>query len=328
MPGLASAAKAAVQASAAKGPGKSFGAWPTALPAAEEGLRPDPLTLPSKPIRKNWETALNVATPGPASAAKGAVQASAAKGPGKGFEAWPTALPAAEEGLRPDPLTSPSKPIRKNWETALNVATPGPASAAKAAVQASAAKGPGKGFEAWPTARPAAEEGLRPDPLTSPSKPIRKNWETALNVATPGPASAAKAAVQASAAKGPGKSFGAWPTALPAADEGLRPDPLTSPSKPIRKNWETALNVATPVPGLASAAKAAVQASAAKGPGKGFEAWPTALPAAEEGLRPDPLTSLSKPIRKNWETALNVATPGPASAAKGAVQLCRLPRRV
>ena len=114
--------------------------------------------------------------------------------------------------------------IRKNWETALNVATPvpGPASAAKAAVQASAAKGPGKGFGAWPTALPAAEEGLRPDPLTSPSKPIRKNWETALNVATPGPASAAKAAVQASAAKGPGKGFGAWPTALPAAEEGLR----------------------------------------------------------------------------------------------------------
>ena len=176
-----------------------------------------------------------MATPGPASAAKAAVQASAAKGPGKGFGAWPTALPAAEEGLRPDPLTSPSKPIRKNWETALNVATPvpGPASAAKAAVQASAAKGPGKGFGAWPTALPAAEEGLRPDPLASPSKPIRKNWETALNVATPGPASAAKAAVQASAAKGPGKGFGAWPTARPAAEEGLRPDPLTSPSKHI-----------------------------------------------------------------------------------------------
>ena len=30
--------------------------------------------------------------------------------------------------------------------------------------------------------------------------------------------------------------FGAWPTALPAAEEGLRPDSLTSPSKPIRKN--------------------------------------------------------------------------------------------
>ena len=118
------------------------------------------------------------------------------------------------------------------------MATPRPASAAKAAVQASAAKGPGKGFGAWPTALPAAEEGLRPDSLTSP---IRKNWETALNVATPGPASAAKAAVQASAAKGPGKGFGAWPTALPAAEEGLRPDSLTSPSKTI--------NVATPVPG-------------------------------------------------------------------------------
>ena len=181
------------------------------------GLRPDPLTSPSKPIRKNWETALNVATPGPASAAKAAVQASAAKGPGKGFGAWPTALPPAEEALRPDPQTSPSKPIRKNWETALNVATPGPASAAKAAVQASAAKGPGKGFGAWPTALPAAEEGLRPDPLTSPSKPIRKNWETALNVATPGPASAAKAAVQASAAKGPGRALepGQQPGRLP-----------------------------------------------------------------------------------------------------------------
>ena len=136
-----------MQASAAKGPGKGFGAWPTALPAAEEGLRPDSLTSPSKPIRKDWETAPIVATPGPASAAKAAAQASAAKGPGKGFEAWPTALPAAEEGLRPDSLTSPSKPIRKKWQTALNVATPGPASVAKAAVQASAAKGPGKGFE-------------------------------------------------------------------------------------------------------------------------------------------------------------------------------------
>ena len=103
--------------------------------------------------------------------------------------------------------------------------------------------------------------------------------------------------MQASAAKGPGKGFGAWPT---------------SPSKPI--------NVATPVPGPASAAKAAVQASAAKGPGKGFGAWPTALPAAEEGLRPDSLTSPSKPIRKDWETAPIVATPGPASAAKAAAQ--------
>ena len=70
-------------------------------------------------------------------------------------------------------------------------------------------------------------------------------------------------------------------------------------AKPIRKNWETALDVATPVPGPASAAKAAAQASAAKGPGKGFGAWPTALPAAEEGWRPDSLTSPSKPIRKN-----------------------------
>ena len=303
-----------MQPFAANGPGKGFGAWPTALPAAEEGLRPDPLTSPSKPIRKNWETALNVATPGPASAAKAAVQASAAKGPGKGFGAWPTALPPAEEGLRPEPPNVTFEIHKKELGDSSQRGHARPGFGSQGSGPASAAKGPGKGFGAWPTALPAAEEGLRPDPLTSPSKPIRKNWETALNVATPGPASAAKAAVQASAAKGPGKGFGAWPTALPAAEEGLRPDPLTSPSKHIRKNWETALNVATPGP--ASGCGAGLH------PGKGFGAWPTALPAAEEGLRPDPLTSPSKPIRKNWETALNVATPvpGPASAAKAAAQ--------
>ena len=171
--------RAAVQAFAAKGPGKGFGAWPTALPAAEEGLRPDPLTSPSKPIRKNWETALNVATPVPGPASAGLW--SLANGPAGcrgGFETGPPNV------------TFETHKKELGDSSQRGHARPGFGSQGCGASICSQRSREGL----WSLAN-AAEEGLRPDPLTSPSKHIRKKWETALNVATPGPASGCGAGI-------------------------------------------------------------------------------------------------------------------------------------